>query len=95
MHALKDGPANRSYGLQVAALAGLPKAVIAEAKRTLADLERGMHEPPATASDPSPQLGLFSAAQPSAAERALDDLDPDTLTPREALDALYRLKALR
>jgi DNA mismatch repair protein MutS len=38
---------------------------------------------------------LFSAVQPSAAERALDELDPDTLTPREALDALYRLKALR
>ena len=95
MHALKDGPANRSYGLQVAALAGLPKAVIAEAKRTLADLERGMHEPATTASDPSPQLGLFSAVQPSATEQALDELDPDALTPREALDALYRLKALR
>jgi DNA mismatch repair protein MutS len=49
----------------------------------------------AAASDASPQLGLFSAAQPSAAERALDELNPDTLTPREALDALYRLKALR
>ncbi|HEY9513897.1 MAG TPA: DNA mismatch repair protein MutS, partial [Rhodanobacter sp.] len=95
MHALKDGPANRSYGLQVAALAGLPKAVIAEAKRTLADLERGVHEPATTASDTSPQLGLFSAVQPSATEQALDELDPDALTPREALDALYRLKALR
>ncbi|HUH30085.1 MAG TPA: DNA mismatch repair protein MutS [Rhodanobacter sp.] len=95
MHAVKDGPANRSYGLQVAALAGLPRSVIADAKRTLAGLERGMREPAAAAAATSPQLGLFSAAQPSAMERAVDELDPDALTPREALAALYRLKALR
>jgi DNA mismatch repair protein MutS len=95
MHAVKDGPANRSYGLQVAALAGLPRSVIADAKRTLAELERGMREPAAAAAASSPQLGLFSAAPPSAMERAVDELDPDALTPREALAALYRLKALR
>ncbi len=95
MHAVKPGPANRSYGLQVAALAGLPKSVIADAKRTLAELERGMREAPPPATELSPQLGLFSAVQPSATERAIDALDPDALTPREALDALYRLKALR
>jgi DNA mismatch repair protein MutS len=49
---------------------------------------------PARAAEASPQLGLFAAAQPSAAERALDDIDPDALTPREALEALYRLKSL-
>jgi DNA mismatch repair protein MutS len=96
MHAVKDGPANRSFGLQVAALAGLPKSVIADAKRTLIELERGMHQhasavPPTEA---SPQLGLFAPAQPSAAQRELERIDPDTLTPREALDVLYRLKSL-
>ncbi|GAA0720279.1 DNA mismatch repair protein MutS [Dokdonella soli] len=97
MHAVKEGPANRSFGLQVAALAGLPKVVIADAQRYLAALER-QHEvraadTPATAS-PSPQLGLFAPPLPSAAEEALRALDPDALTPRDALDALYRLKKL-
>ncbi|KZC35174.1 DNA mismatch repair protein MutS, partial [Rhodanobacter sp. FW510-R12] len=95
MHAVKEGPANRSFGLQVAALAGLPKSVIADAKRTLAELERGMHQhasAPAPAGEPSPQLGLFAPAQPSAAERLLEAIDPDALTPREALELLYRLK---
>jgi DNA mismatch repair protein MutS len=98
MHAVKEGPANRSFGLQVAALAGLPKAVIADARRTLAELERGMHvhaSAPAPAVGASPQLGLFAPPAPSAAEHALDAIDPDALTPREALEALYRLKALR
>ena len=97
MHAVKDGPANRSFGLQVAALAGLPKSVIADARRTLADLERGMHGHASTrslATEVSPQLGLFAPAQPSAIEHALETIDPDALTPREALEALYRLKAL-
>ncbi|HEV2622649.1 MAG TPA: DNA mismatch repair protein MutS [Frateuria sp.] len=96
MHAVKEGPANRSFGLQVAALAGLPKSVIADARRTLAELERGMPLAPSPKSkaDTSPQLGLFAPPGPSAAEQALRDLDPDALAPREALDALYRLKAL-
>ncbi|AGG89717.1 MULTISPECIES: DNA mismatch repair protein MutS [Rhodanobacter] len=95
MHAVKEGPANRSFGLQVAALAGLPKSVIADAKRTLAELERGMHlhaSTPAPAAESSPQLGLFAPAQPSAAERMLEAIDPDALSPREALELLYRLK---
>ena len=49
---------------------------------------------PAPAAGASPQLGLFAPAQPSAVERALEAIDPDALTPREALEALYRLKAL-
>lgn len=95
MHAVKDGPANRSFGLQVAALAGLPKSVIADARRTLAELERGMHahaSAPAAAAESSPQLGLFAPAQPSAVEDMLRDIDPDALSPREALEALYRLR---
>jgi DNA mismatch repair protein MutS len=98
MHAVKEGPANRSFGLQVAALAGLPKSVIADAKRTLAELERGMHAhagaPAPAATESSPQLGLFAPTPSSAVERALDGIDPDALTPREALEALYRLKSL-
>jgi DNA mismatch repair protein MutS len=96
MHAVKEGPANRSFGLQVAALAGLPKSVIADARRTLAELERGMHThvaTPAATAPASPQLGLFAAA-PSVVERALENMDLDAMTPREALEALYRLKSL-
>ena len=97
MHAVKEGPANRSFGLQVAALAGLPKAVIADARRTLDALERGGVAERKRAIDgiarTSPQLGLF-ASSPSAAEKALRDIEPDALSPREALDALYRLKKL-
>ena len=94
MHAVKEGPANRSFGLQVAALAGLPKSVIADARRTLTELERGTQRAPGGSRAASPQLPLFSA-EPSALERALDALAPDALSPREALDALYQLKALR
>jgi DNA mismatch repair protein MutS len=98
MHAVKDGPANRSFGLQVAALAGLPKSVIAEARRTLAELERSMHQhasaPRAPSEETSPQMGLFAPAPPSAVERALEEIDPDALSPRDALELLYRLKSL-
>jgi len=96
LHAVKDGPANRSFGLQVAALAGLPRSVIAEARRTLALLEKGL--PPGGAAarreEASPQLGLFAPATPSVLEQQLGEIDPDALSPREALAALYRLKAL-
>ena len=98
MHAVKEGPANRSFGLQVAALAGLPRAVIDDARRTLETLEQGLRSgpsaTPSTANGPSPQMGLFAPPAPSAVEQALDALDPDSLSPREALDALYRLKTL-
>jgi DNA mismatch repair protein MutS len=94
MHAVKEGPANRSFGLQVAALAGLPKRVIDDARRYLSALETGHAAAPSRAPTPTPQLGLFDAPRPSAAEDALRELDPDTMSPREALDALYRLKKL-
>ncbi|HEX6832981.1 MAG TPA: DNA mismatch repair protein MutS [Rudaea sp.] len=98
MHAVKEGPANRSFGLHVAALAGLPKPVIAQAREYLAVLEKQHaaveREVAKAKPDPSPQLGLFSS-QPSAADLALRDIDPDALTPREALEALYRLKQLK
>ncbi|HET8940657.1 MAG TPA: DNA mismatch repair protein MutS, partial [Rudaea sp.] len=94
MHAVKDGPANRSFGLQVGALAGLPKTVIAQARNYLNQLER-KHASDDASNDrvDSPQLGLFAThAPPSAVERELDSLDPDAMTPKQALEALYRLK---
>ncbi len=99
MHAVKDGPANRSFGLQVAALAGLPRAVVEQARRTLAELEqRGAPQSvakmsPAALEAPQ-QFGLF-APPPSPALDALAAIDPDELTPKQALEALYRLKLLR
>jgi DNA mismatch repair protein MutS len=97
MHAVKEGPADRSFGLQVAALAGLPKSVVREARARLAELEAQDRDAPRTpmtaqALDAPQQIGLFTA--PSAALEALAALEPDELTPRQALEALYRLKAL-
>jgi DNA mismatch repair protein MutS len=101
LHAVQDGPASQSYGLQVAQLAGVPATVIRAARRHLARLE-------AHAIDGTSQLDLFapppcteteSDAAPAAPaldalRGALDAIDPDTLTPREALERLYELKRL-
>ena len=97
MHAVKDGPADRSFGLQVAALAGLPKTVVRQARARLAELEQqGRHAPstPMTAQalDAPQQIGLFTPS--SAALESLAAIEPDELTPRQALEALYRLKSL-
>lgn len=98
MHAVKAGPADRSFGLQVAALAGLPKAVVRDARARLAELEQRRHDSPAPAPmsagtlDSPQQIGLFAPA--SAAIEALAGIDPDELTPKQALEALYRLKTL-
>ena len=97
MHAVRPGPANRSFGLQVAALAGLPKAALQQARARLAELEAQGRDAPtlplnAPALDSPQQIGLF--APPSAAMEALASIDPDDLTPKQALEALYRLKSL-
>lgn len=96
MHAVKDGPADRSFGLQVAALAGLPKSVVRAARGRLAELEQRRAEPAPVltpqALDTPQQFGLFGSS--SAALDALAAIDPDELTPKQALEALYRLKAL-
>ena len=97
MHAVKDGPADRSFGLQVAALAGLPKSVVRQARGRLAELEQQQRDAPtpsltAVALDQPQQFGLF--APNSAATDALTAIDPDELTPKQALEALYRLKSL-
>ncbi len=92
LHTVKDGPADRSYGLQVAALAGIPKAVISEARGRLAALEAGSRPQASTpsSSPPQPQFGLFAPEHPALAQ--LRNLDIENLTPRQALDLLYELK---
>ena len=94
LHAVEDGPASQSYGLQVAGLAGVPGAVIRAARKRLAELEE--HGLAA-----GPQRDLFSAGTKDApavqpAEHAvfkrLRDIDPDSLTPKEALELLYQLR---
>ena len=94
LHAVKEGPANQSYGLQVAQLAGVPRQVITRARSRLAELERNAqrHRDEAT-----PQLALFGTAEnaePHPAVAQLRELEPDELSPREALEALYRLAEL-
>ncbi|MFN4056587.1 MAG: DNA mismatch repair protein MutS [Roseinatronobacter sp.] len=99
LHEVRLGAADRSYGVHVARLAGLPEPVITRAREILTALEQGEHSKPAkTLID---DLPLFSAAKPAPpapkanpALDALKDLNPDELSPKEALDALYRLKAL-
>ncbi len=93
LHAVRPGPADRSYGLHVAALAGLPAPVLARARERLAALEREPGEMTAPQAGPSaPQLELF-AARPHPVLARLRELAPDELTPRQALDLLYELHA--
>ncbi|MGD8689358.1 MAG: DNA mismatch repair protein MutS, partial [Gammaproteobacteria bacterium] len=93
LHAVKEGPADRSYGLQVAALAGVPSPVIRAAQARLARLEAGPQSASAEGGVSSqPQLPLF-AVQEHPAVKALQDMNPDEMSPRQALDALYELHA--
>ncbi len=97
MHAVQDGPANRSYGLQVAALAGIPAGVVKHAKQRLRQLEQPLAEKTAplrgNTLQPDPQLSLFAPAIHPAVT-ALTGIDPDALTPKQALELLYRLTSL-
>jgi len=98
LHEVADGAADRSYGIAVAKLAGLPPAVVARAKAVLAKLEAGRDATGGIAAGLD-DLPLFAAAaEPETASdplaQAVAEVDPDALTPREALDTLYRLKRL-
>ena len=96
LHNIQEGPANRSFGLQVAKLAGIPGAVLQAAQEKLEELERGEQQPTrlrASKAAPSPQPDMFSAPAPHPVVKALDTLDVDNLTPRLALEKLYELKA--
>ncbi len=93
LHNVEPGPANQSYGIQVAQLAGVPRPVIEAARRKLRELEANVvHDVAAASPD---QFALFPLVARSAALDYLDSLDPDALAPREALEALYHLHALR
>src|SRR3546814_19324277 len=95
MHALKPGPANRSFGLQVAALAGLPRSVFDQAQHTLRELEgqrSASSEVSREALDAPLQMGLFYSPAPALA--ALAAIEPDELTTKPALEALYGLKGM-
>ncbi len=103
LHAVKEGPANQSYGLQVAALAGIPRSVIEQARERLIQLENEVveqspqpqmassaaGEPPA-----SPQFSLFQPATDHPVLNAVEALNPDDLSPRQAHEMLYQLKSL-
>jgi DNA mismatch repair protein MutS len=97
LHSVEEGPANQSYGLQVARLAGVPGTVIRDARRNLAQLE-------AQGIAAGPQRDLFAPADAAASVQdaaapaehpsieALRAVNPDTLSPRDALDLVYRLR---
>ncbi len=93
LHNIQTGPASKSYGLQVAKLAGIPSPVLRMAREQLAKLEQ-ISPPPAQCSGPSPQQDLFSSPEPSEVERRLKEMDIDELSPRQALELLYSLKEL-
>lgn len=105
MHSVQEGAASKSYGLAVAALAGVPKAVIQLAKQRLAHLETISEQTKVGAENPQADL-LFSGdlqnnaeipplVVESEVEKALAEVDPDELTPKQALEVLYRLKGLQ
>ena len=92
LHQVQEGAANQSYGLQVAQLAGIPKSVVAAAKRKLTQLEKQNI-------DAGPQVDMFVAPESPeiplhAVVSELETLEPDELTPKQALEALYRLKTM-
>jgi DNA mismatch repair protein MutS len=97
MHRVRPGPANRSYGLQVAALAGVPGNVIADARAMLESLEAESGARGAAGSQG--QMPLFAGAPAEEASRdavreLLESIEPDGMSPRDALEALYKLKGL-
>lgn len=98
LHAVQPGPASRSYGLQVAKLAGIPAAVLHHARHTLQTLESQQQQQQIQidlfSAPPLPQGSAEPHPVPTALQTALEHLNPDDLSPREALDALYQLKKL-
>src|SRR5690606_29898403 len=103
LHEVRKGAADRSYGVQVARLAGLPASVVERAREVLDALESGEREGAAKPAALIDDLPLFRAAPPAAApavsgksplDERLRDVHPDGLSPREALDLIYELKAL-
>lgn len=94
LHTIEPGPASRSYGIQVARLAGIPTFVIQHARHVLQTLEEKQQEQQLQADLFHAPPDIPAGTEQSELERTLDALEPDTLSPREALDVLYALKAL-
>lgn len=96
LHEVKEGAADRSYGIHVARLAGLPEAVVTRAEAVLRELEKSRPATKTPVSSTTPGNNDFSSGirKKSEAEKALAALEPDSLSPKEALEELYRLKGL-
>ncbi len=103
LHEVREGAADRSYGVQVAQLAGLPKPVITRARAVLDALEAGERDrtSPKALIDDLPLFALAAAPEPVPAQSGPSEIEdrvanllPDEMTPREALQAIYDLKAL-
>ncbi len=100
LHAVEQGPASQSYGIQVAQLAGVPPVVIEQARLQLAQLEHNrpetvsskVHSRDSASTSEAPLQNDLFAAMPSATELTIKELDIDNLTPKQALDLLYELK---
>ena len=91
LHAVQEGPASQSYGLQVAQLAGVPRPVIQQARQKLAMLEQPTTTPvPAV----TVQSDLFASAEPHPAVALIESTDPDNMSPRQAMELLYTLRGL-
>ena len=93
LHNIQEGPANRSYGLQVARLAGIPAAVLGAARDKLAELEGGQMTSAATPAPAPDQDDLFATPPPHPLVTELETVDVDSLSPRQALELLYRWKS--
>ena len=89
MHSVKEGPANQSYGLQVAALAGVPEDVIRNAKQKLRQLEEQTAQETVREQQ---QISLFPPEQPHPVIERLSEVKVDEISPRDALNFLYELK---
>jgi DNA mismatch repair protein MutS len=98
LHEVAEGAADRSYGIAVAKLAGLPPAVVGRAKAVLAKLEAGRDATGGIAAglDDLPLFAVTAEPEqaPDPVSKALAEIEPDSLTPREALETLYRLKRM-
>ena len=93
LHNIQEGPANRSFGLQVAKLAGIPAPVLDAARQKLEELEQGKAGDAGDNAPPPAQVDLFAPTPSHPVVTELEALDVDALSPREALQLLYDLKA--
>ena len=95
LYEVKPGPANQSYGLQVARLAGIPESILTNAKDRLSNLEQGHLQDIAKSTD---QLTIFPDPEHDSTETSpsttLREIDPESISPRDALDRLYELRRL-